>query len=115
MGLVSTSVDLEGVALKMRRDNNRRQKGKERPRKSLFWNAIIDKGGFLLISCFYSLFIPFPAFVAEWPRHCGRLRGINKDCCWQIKVTGWDGGLLNIHFTSHKSAAASRRQCTTCN
>lgn len=95
---------------------NRQQPRTERERNTpgdpIFeWQSFIDKGGFLSISCCYNLFIPprsFPPFVPEWPRRRGRLWGINKDGCWQIKVTRRDGGLLNIQFTSHKSAAASR-------
>lgn len=39
------------------------RKGKKDLRKLCFGTAIIDKGDFLLISCCYSVFIPFPAFA----------------------------------------------------
>lgn len=85
--------------------------------------AFIDKGGlshnFLLLFFVVYLFpcYPFPSFVPECLRHRGRLSGINKDGCWQIKVMGRDGGLLNIQFTSHKSPPVSRRlvMATSCN
>lgn len=93
--------------------------------------AFIEKGGAfsqfpvdILCSLFFPL-LPLSFLCPNTPppllpvrlRHRGRLFGINKDGCWQMKVVGRDGGLLNTQFASHKSPPASRRHvtATSCN
>lgn len=86
---------------KPRRGGKKSSGDKKEPSLSLikiFWCFPL-----LVLAVYLSPRYPFPSFVPERLRHCCRLWGIYKEGCWQIKVTGRDGGVLNIRSTSHRS------------